>query len=332
MPRPNRLSRDEADAEHARRGEDRVLRLPAEHRVLGLQRGDRMRRVRPTNRLGCGLGEPDVPNQPCGDEGGHCPNGFLDRRRRIDAVEVIEVDVVVVSPEAGEARLERRPHLVAFAEANATPAAELGGQDHVVAMTCDRPPDDLFAVTRPVGVRCVDERHSELEGACDGGDELIVLGAAVDAGEAHRPEPDGRDRRSISAELPVLHGEPPGWPGYRISGSRFGPRGRVGSLPSRLRPDHMKGTLMSTFDAGGFGQSGLAPGHWWQQQLAGRVTEDVIESRALAGNHLGDPAERPLWVYTPPGYASSEERYPSVYVIQGYSGQAVMWFNRTPFP
>ena len=53
--------------------------------------------------------------------------------------------------------------------------------------------------------------------------------------------------------------------------------------------------------------------------------------QVLTGNHLGDPTTRPLWVYTPPGYGSSEDRYPSVYVIQGYCGQAVMWWNRTPF-
>ncbi len=88
---------------------------------------------------------------------------------------------------------------------------------------------------------------------------------------------------------------------------------------------------MSSVDAGRFWKSDSAPARWWQQHLTGRITEHVIESKVLAGNHLGDPTARPLWVYTPPGYGSSEERYPSVYVIQGYSGQAVMWWNRTAF-
>ena len=87
---------------------------------------------------------------------------------------------------------------------------------------------------------------------------------------------------------------------------------------------------MTTIDPTGFWESGPRPAQWWQQHLTGRVTEHVIESRALAGNHLGDPTTRPLWVYTPPGYGSSEERYPSVYVIQGYNGQAVMWWYRAP--
>ena len=71
--------------------------------------------------------------------------------------------------------------------------------------------------------------------------------------------------------------------------------------------------------------------HWWRQHLAGRVAEHVIELEALAGNVLGDPTERPLWVYVPPGYDTSDERYPAVYVIQGYMGQAAMWWNRAAF-
>ncbi len=70
--------------------------------------------------------------------------------------------------------------------------------------------------------------------------------------------------------------------------------------------------------------------------LAGRLHEETIESELLRGNPLGDPHVRPLWVYTPPGYDDSAERYPAVYVIQGYSGELAMWGNkmpfRTPFP
>jgi S-formylglutathione hydrolase FrmB len=39
-----------------------------------------------------------------------------------------------------------------------------------------------------------------------------------------------------------------------------------------------------------------------------------------------------LWDYTPPGYDDEpERRYPSIYVIQGYTGHVVMWRNRTPY-
>ena len=70
----------------------------------------------------------------------------------------------------------------------------------------------------------------------------------------------------------------------------------------------------------------------WSYELAGRFEEHVLESDALRGNPLGDPHERPIWVYLPPGYdGEPDRRYPSIYVIQGYTGQLDMWRNRAPF-
>jgi hypothetical protein len=70
----------------------------------------------------------------------------------------------------------------------------------------------------------------------------------------------------------------------------------------------------------------------WSYDTAGRFDEHVVVSEALRGNPLGDPHERPLWVYVPPGYDDEpDRRYPSIYVIQGYSGQLDMWRSRPPF-
>jgi len=70
----------------------------------------------------------------------------------------------------------------------------------------------------------------------------------------------------------------------------------------------------------------------WSYELVGRFEEHVFDSQALRGNALGDPPERPLWVYLPPGYDEEpERRYPSVYMIQGLTGQLDMWRNRSAF-
>jgi S-formylglutathione hydrolase FrmB len=70
----------------------------------------------------------------------------------------------------------------------------------------------------------------------------------------------------------------------------------------------------------------------WSAELAGQLEEHVITSELLRGNPLGDPNERPLWVYLPPGYDDDpDRRYPAVYVIQGYSAHLTMWRNRSPF-
>jgi Putative esterase len=70
----------------------------------------------------------------------------------------------------------------------------------------------------------------------------------------------------------------------------------------------------------------------WSADLSGRLDEHLFTSELLRDNPLGDPHERPLWVYVPPGYDDEpERRYPSVYVIQGYTGHVEMWRNRQPY-
>ena len=66
--------------------------------------------------------------------------------------------------------------------------------------------------------------------------------------------------------------------------------------------------------------------------MDGRWQGLTLESEALRGNPLGDPHERPVFVWTPPSYdAEPERRYASVYVLQGMFGQARAWFNVSPF-
>jgi S-formylglutathione hydrolase FrmB len=70
----------------------------------------------------------------------------------------------------------------------------------------------------------------------------------------------------------------------------------------------------------------------WGSELRGRVDDRELESEVLRDNPLGDPHRRPLWIYLPPGYDDeSDRRYPSIYVIQGLTGQLDMWRNRAPF-
>jgi enterochelin esterase-like enzyme len=66
----------------------------------------------------------------------------------------------------------------------------------------------------------------------------------------------------------------------------------------------------------------------WSIENRGKIEEHELESEALRGNPLADPNVRPVWVWTPPGYAASDRRYPSIYVIQGMTGQIDMWRNR----
>jgi S-formylglutathione hydrolase FrmB len=68
----------------------------------------------------------------------------------------------------------------------------------------------------------------------------------------------------------------------------------------------------------------------WARPLAGELDQLVVESELLAENPLGDPARRPLYVYRPPGVDLDHPKpLPSVYVIQGFTGQLDMWSAHT---
>ncbi|MCX6070603.1 MAG: alpha/beta hydrolase-fold protein [Chloroflexi bacterium] len=62
-----------------------------------------------------------------------------------------------------------------------------------------------------------------------------------------------------------------------------------------------------------------------------RIVADEFESNALTGNRLGDPAIRTTWIYLPPGYDDSTERYPAVYLLAGYTGTGRTFLNQRPW-
>jgi hypothetical protein len=66
--------------------------------------------------------------------------------------------------------------------------------------------------------------------------------------------------------------------------------------------------------------------------LRGALHFSTIESAALAGNALGDPARRAVIVYTPPGYdPQGSSRYPVLYCLHGYTGDAVTLIGARPW-
>jgi hypothetical protein len=69
----------------------------------------------------------------------------------------------------------------------------------------------------------------------------------------------------------------------------------------------------------------------WSRPLAGRWELGTLDSPALTGNPLGDPARRPVWVYLPPGYDDGSEPLPAAYLLRGHTGQLDMWANRRAF-
>ncbi len=67
----------------------------------------------------------------------------------------------------------------------------------------------------------------------------------------------------------------------------------------------------------------------WERELRGRWDKLVVESEILATNPLGDPARRPLYVYSAPSVTDARPVC-AIYVIQGFTGQLDAWLNREP--
>jgi S-formylglutathione hydrolase FrmB len=59
---------------------------------------------------------------------------------------------------------------------------------------------------------------------------------------------------------------------------------------------------------------------------------EIVDSRALAGNPLGDPTARRVAVWLPPSYASApDRRFPVIYWLAGYAGTGEQMFSGTPW-
>ncbi len=54
-------------------------------------------------------------------------------------------------------------------------------------------------------------------------------------------------------------------------------------------------------------------------------------SVVLRDNALGDPADRDLYCYLPPGYDASSERYPVIFWLSGFTGFGRLMFNADPW-
>ncbi|MBI5650966.1 MAG: esterase [Chloroflexi bacterium] len=59
----------------------------------------------------------------------------------------------------------------------------------------------------------------------------------------------------------------------------------------------------------------------------GTIIFETITSDVLRDNPLGDPFVRRVPIYLPPGYAASDARYPTVYMLSGFTGRGTMQLN-----
>jgi hypothetical protein len=126
-----------------------------------------------------GLGQADVADLALGDQLGQRADGVLDRRVRVDAVLVVQVDVVGAQP--AQRALDGGAD-VGGAAVEPTPggAAGVGDEPNLVASTTwSRRPlmarPTSSSLERPVDLGGVDVGDAEVERAVDGADRLGVV-------------------------------------------------------------------------------------------------------------------------------------------------------------
>jgi hypothetical protein len=172
--------------------------------------------VRAADRVRRGLGEPDVAHLARSDELSHRAHGLLDRRLEVDAVLIVEVDVVDAEPL--ERRLARLVDVLAVALDPAPRGIvgvaddpELRRQLHLVAAAGDRAADEHLVRERAVHVGGVEEGDAELERAVDRRDRLVLVARPVEIGHPHAAEADPRDLEALCAERDSPHPESSGY-------------------------------------------------------------------------------------------------------------------------
>ncbi len=67
-----------------------------------------------------------------------------------------------------------------------------------------------------------------------------------------------------------------------------------------------------------------------EEMAEGTIVIETIQSEVLRNNPLGDPFVRKVPIYLPPGYAAGG-RYPTVYVLTGFTGRGTMLMNDAPW-
>jgi hypothetical protein len=126
----------------------------------------------------------------------HRPDGVLNRYRRIDAVDVVQIDDINFEPLQTElaARLnEFRPPGRGRRPVGRAQIAELAGDHVVVAMALHRAGDQFLVAALSVGIRAVEKIDADLARMAQGIDRRISVRLVIERCHRRAAETDRRD-------------------------------------------------------------------------------------------------------------------------------------------
>jgi hypothetical protein len=171
-----------------------------------------MRGVSAADRGETGLRQPDVAHFARGDELRQGADGVLDGRLRIDAVLVVQIDVIGAQPLQGTFDGDADVRRATVEDAGAGPGvrdeAELCGQHHALAAVLDGSADKFLVGVRTVDLRGVEVRDAEVQRAVDGANRLGVAAGSDVVIARHRHGAESYAGYVESPDRNVLHDDP----------------------------------------------------------------------------------------------------------------------------
>src|SRR5208283_2030694 len=167
-----------------------------------------MRRVRAANRTGASLRKAQVANFSFAHQVGHRADGLLDRHLLVDAMLVVEIDVI--DTEALERCIAGGAHVFGSAVDRALAIGQdlvgkLGRDNHAVAVFLERFADQLLVVAHAVNVGGVEEIDPKLDGALKRRDGFDVVARAVKLRHPHASEAQLRYFESLRTKFSLFH-------------------------------------------------------------------------------------------------------------------------------
>src|SRR5207247_1991813 len=175
----------------------------------GLEGGDGMDLGSAADGLGGGLGESQKTHLALGNQLAHGANGFFDGCLRVNAVLIVEVNNFHAQPfEAGVAAGANvfGPAIDANeAAGRVTDVAKFGGQHDLAAPAAHGLADKDFVRPGAVNVSRVEEVHTQVEGAVNGGDGLGFVARPIKFRHAHATQPQGGDGQAACSKMSSVH-------------------------------------------------------------------------------------------------------------------------------
>ena len=194
-----------ADAEFFADRQNLGLQIACPQRVLALQRRDRMHLVSAADGVRRRFGQAQMTHFAGLDQFGHRADGFFDGNSWIDAMLVIQIDMIDAEPL--EAGIAGRMYVLGCSidagerAIGAAHMTELGGQHDVLAARPQDLSEQALVGAGAIHVGGVEKVDADVEGGIEHAEIGCRIGRPVEVRHAHATEADGGDFETLLTQF-----------------------------------------------------------------------------------------------------------------------------------